>query len=660
MVLTRSSSRRDAAPVGSGARAVRIGWPAAVLLVAVLALAASLAIGGGAAGPDALLEAARPLASLVLTLAASVTLGAVLLAAFAWSPERPGWSRLLDGAAAAAGVWTVASGSSLLLGYLAIGPRIGSPTFGPNLMLYLTTVDEGRIWLGGTIGAALLTTLLIVVRSHTGVGLMVPLTAAGLVPLALLGHAATAAGDHNTAITALALHVVGAAAWLGGLGVLLVVGLGLRGAPLADLAERYSAIALVAFVVVGYSGIVSASIRTPEPAMLLTPYGQLILVKSAALIAAGLFGALHRTVTIPRLKSGPGRAPFLRLIGVELLVLGIAAGFAAGLGATAPPDQDLAPVTTPAEVLTESPLPPPLTVGSLLTEWRFDPLWVVGCLLMAAFYLVGVRRLRLRGDAWPVGRTVCWLAGTAVLFWLTNGGLNRYQEVLFSAHMLLHMALTMLVPLLLVPAAPVTLALRAIPRRTDGTRGGREWLLLGVHSRFATVVANPVVAAVLFAGSLVAFYWSPLFSWATTDHLGHEWMTVHFLITGFLFVQSLIGIDPVPFRFPYPIRLLVLLATMAFHAFFGLALILGTGLLLPDWYGAMGWGTSALADQRLGGGIAWSVGEIPTLVLAIVVAVSWARSDDREARRRDRHADRTGDADLAAYNAMLGRLGGGA
>jgi putative copper resistance protein D len=95
---------------------------------------------------------------------------------------------------------------------------------------------------------------------------------------------------------------------------------------------------------------------------------------------------------------------------------------------------------------------------------------------------------------------------------------------------------------------------------------------------------------------------------------------------------------------------------MAFHAFFGLAIMSGTGLLLSDWYGAMGWGTDALADQQLGGGIAWSVGEIPTVALAITVAVQWARSDEKESRRRDRHADRTGDAELEAYNARLAAI----
>jgi putative copper resistance protein D len=81
----------------------------------------------------------------------------------------------------------------------------------------------------------------------------------------------------------------------------------------------------------------------------------------------------------------------------------------------------------------------------------------------------------------------------------------------------------------------------------------------------------------------------------------------------------------------------------------------GTGLLLANWYGAMGrtWGPSAIADQQTGGGIAWSVGEIPTVILAIVVAVMWSTSDAKDAKRLDRKAERDGDADLVAYNRML-------
>ena len=642
-------------------RAMRVAWPALSTLVALGALIAALVIGGGAAavaGDDdgAVLRFGLPVAQLLMNLAASGTVGALVLAAFALSPAHPAWDRLLDAAAAIAGVWTVAAATiTVLVGVGFTGPPT-TAQFGPRFLQYLSTTDAGQSWLASTVAAALVTVLAIAARSMTGVALVAAGSIAALVPMALQGHAATAPGDHGAAIVAFGLHIVGAAVWLGGLGVLLVLGLGLTGRPLADLAARYSGIALVAFIVVGFSGVVSAWIRLGGIGGLFTAYGALVIVKSTALVIAGLLGAAHRTVTIPRLVGASGRRPFLRLVAVELLVLGVASGFAAGLAFSAPPEGEFTTPTTPAEILTGLPLPPPFGVLTMLSQWRIDPLWSLICGFLAVFYVLGVRRLRRRGDSWPLGRTICWLAGLALLWWLTSGGLAVYQDVLFSAHMLEHMALTLMVPLLLVPAAPVTLAMRAVQKRQDGSRGAREWILWAVHSRVATVLANPLVAAVLFAGSLVVFYYSPVFRWAVTDHIGHEWMTTHFLITGYLFVQSLIGVDPVPFRFPYPIRLLVLLATMAFHAFFGLALILGSGLLLSDWYGAMGWGTSAIADQQAGGGIMWSVGEIPTLVLAVVVAISWSKSDAKEAKRTDRSEDRTDDSQLRAYNDMLTRL----
>jgi len=130
------------------------------------------------------------------------------------------------------------------------------------------------------------------------------------------------------------------------------------------------------------------------------------------------------------------------------------------------------------------------------------------------------------------------------------------------------------------------------------------------------------------------------------------------VITGYLFVQALIGVDPGPKRFGYPQRLILLIATLAFHAFFGLALMTGDTLLLADWFGAMGrtWGATPLQDQQAGGAIAWGIGELPTAALTIIVAIQWARSDERDARRLDRASDRSGNEDLSEYNRMLERL----
>jgi putative copper resistance protein D len=161
-----------------------------------------------------------------------------------------------------------------------------------------------------------------------------------------------------------------------------------------------------------------------------------------------------------------------------------------------------------------------------------------------------------------------------------------------------------------------------------------------------------------FALSLVMFYYTPLFRWATEQHLGHQWMIVHFLITGYLFVQSLIGVDPQPHKPPFPVKLMLLIGTMAFHAFFGLGLMNEKSLLLADWFGSMGrtWGPTPLEDQAIGGAFAWGVGELPTLVITLIVVYQWSRTDDRERKRLDRASDRSGNEDIEAYNKMLENL----
>jgi putative copper resistance protein D len=278
--------------------------------------------------------------------------------------------------------------------------------------------------------------------------------------------------------------------------------------------------------------------------------------------------------------------------------------------------------------------------------------------VFTALYLFGVYRLKKRGDAWPIGRTISWLLGMGLLLWITCGPLNVYEQYLFSVHMLAHMILTMGVPVFLVPGAPVTLLLRASEVRKDDSRGLREWVLWAVHTPWARLVSHPIFAAINFAASLVIFYFTPLFAWSTKDHLGHEWMIVHFLITGYLFVQAVIGVDPGPTRLSPLLKLMLLIGTLAFHAFFGLSLMSGNGLLLADWYGAMGrtWGESPIADQQTGGAIAWGIGEIPAAVLTIIVSIQWFKSDSRDAKRLDRASDRTGNKDVDDYNEMLAKL----
>ena len=643
-----------------------------MLAATVVATAAALVIGllltGASAAqalgdPGAVVRWALPGARAVHDLTGAVALGALLLAGTALPPSSLAFARAVQVAAAAATAWTVAGVLTGVLTYASVAGRgVSSPGFGSELWFFVTSVDVGRYLLIGVLMAAMVATAAFGVRTPAGAGLVALLAAASWFPIALTGHAAGASA-HENAVSAWWLHALGVSVWFGGL-VTLVLLRGRLGSALGDVAGRFSTLAGWGFALVVVSGSVNAWQRLSHWSELLHGYGLLVLLKIGAALALGLAGYWHRRATLPALRSGAGSGtgsgtrPFWRLVGGELVVFGVAMGLAVALSRSAPPVPDDLPRAdpTPAELLTGEPLPPPLTAVHWLTQWRPDVLWVVIGVSAVLVYVAGVRRLRARGDRWPVWRTVLWLLGCAALLYVTSGAPTVYGRVLFSAHMVQHMALAMVVPPLLVFGAPVTLALRALPRRHDGSRGPREWLLATIESPPARLVSHPVVAAVVFAGSLVVFYFSPLFALALRTHLGHELMMVHFLIAGYLFAQAVVGVDPGPSRPSHPLRLLLLFATMAFHAFFGVTLISGDTLLAATWFSSLGWGIDALADQQTGGGIAWGIGEFPTLVLAIVLAFQWAGSDDREARRRDRAADRDDDAELAAYNAMLTQI----
>jgi putative copper resistance protein D len=295
----------------------------------------------------------------------------------------------------------------------------------------------------------------------------------------------------------------------------------------------------------------------------------------------------------------------------------------------------------------------------MLTFWRFDTFLSVGGLLLAALYLAAVVLLRRRGDRWPVGRTVSWLAGCAALVFATGSGVRAYGSAMFSIHMVEHMTLNMFVPLLLVLGAPVTLALRVLPSAAPGAPPGpREWILRAVHSPLTTFLSNPATAFVLFVGSLYAVYFTPLFDTLVPYHWGHELMSLHFLLTGYLFYWGIIGVDPGPRRLPFIGRLALLFATMPFHAFFGIAMMTKTTAVGDNYYAtvALPWVSSRTDDQYLGGAIAWGAGEVPVVVVLIALVTQWARQDRRTSARSDRYEEAGSDDDTDAHNNMLREL----
>jgi putative copper resistance protein D len=226
------------------------------------------------------------------------------------------------------------------------------------------------------------------------------------------------------------------------------------------------------------------------------------------------------------------------------------------------------------------------------------------------------------------------------------------------------MLVSMVAPTLLVLGAPATLALRSLPGpRVKGERGPRQLLLAVLHSRVARVLTHPVVAFAIFVGSLYVLYFSGLYPVLMTNHLGHTAMQLHFLGAGLLFFYVVIGVDPAPRRVHPLAAVGLLFAATALHAFFSLALMSSRGVLALGYFGALQrpYAQDLLADEHLGGGLSWGLGELPIVLVLGVILVRWVRADDREARRRDRAADRaaatgSGVDELATYNAYLASL----
>lgn len=675
-----------AEPAAARAATLRSTWPwaAASLPAAVLGVLVAAAVTGASAptlvaDPGALVRWGAPTVATLTQLAQAAVLGGAVMLAFvlpagatrepdgggtdrgaAAGPSAAGsraWRRARVIVAVAGPVWALLAVLDLVLGYAVVAARaLGGAGFGDELAFYVTEISTGRSDLLTAAIVAVAGLVSVAVSGRRSALLLLVLAVAALLPAASSGHA-SGSTNHDLGMSALFGHILGAAIWTGGLAILALAGPRLgRQAP--AVASRFSAVAGWCFAIVAVSGIAAAWIRVGSPAALGTRYGLVLLTKVVVLGLLGLAGWWHRRRTIERLGTGSPLL-FWRLIGVEVALIGLATGLGVALGSSPPPvQQEATGALSPTEVVSTRPPPPAPTAEAVLTSFYPDLLFGFVAAAMLVVYVGWVLRLRRRGDHWPWRRTLCWVAGTLVLAYLVLGAPAVYGHVLLSVHMAAHMAYVMVIPILLVLAAPVTLALRAIPARDDGSHGPREWLLGALHSRPSRFVSNPVVAAVLLIVSMVAFYFSPLLLLAATTHLGHVLMIVHFMLTGYLFANALIGIDPGPHRPGYPLRLVLLFATMAAHAFFGLAVMSSTELLAADYYGALGlpWGVDALADQETAGEIAWGIGEIPVVGLAVLVAVSWIRDDERTARRTDRAADRDGDADLEDYNRMLADL----
>ncbi len=615
----------------------------------------------GLPDPGLLTRAGLPVMRVLSECAAVVTVGSLLLAAFLVPPQATGYLDTGGYAAVrtariAALVWTL---TSALMVPLLAADAVGRPVtevLDPRLLASLVSeLSQPGAW-ALTAGIALVLAGFCWIALTWGAAVwLFALSVVGLTPMALTGHS-SAGGAHDIATSSLLYHVVAAALWVGGL-IALLAHLNRRGDHAGLACARFSRLALVCWIVMAASGVINALVRV-NPDQLLSTYGLLVVGKVMALLVLGVVGWLHRRGAVAAVVDRGDRVAILRLGGVEVLVMLATIGLAVALSQTAPPG-GIAAQPSRTEVLLGYNLAGPPTLGRLLLDWRPDLVLGVAALVLAGAYLAGVRRLWLRGDVWPVGRTAAWLGGCATILIATSSGIGRYSMAMFSVHMSVHMLLSMMGPILLVLGGPVTLALRALPPTGAGNPPGpREWLVAFTHSWVVRMSTHPLMALGMYIASFYVMYFTGLYDAAAPSHWAHLLMNTHFVLMGYAYYWLIAGIDPAPRRLPYLGKLGLLLAAMPFHAFFGISLMGSATVIGGDFYRslALPFVPDLLADQRMAGAMAWAAGEIPMVVVLVALLVQWARSDAREARRFDRRADADGDAELAAHNALLARL----
>jgi len=515
------------------------------------------------------------------------------------------------------------------------------------LTTYAWDVPTTRALIITALVAATVTLLSFGRRRVGSVALVAVLAAIGVAaPGLAVGHSGIS--DHGLHVLSGAVALLAASVWAGSVVALLGVG---RSASVTDSATLTEAVRRHGRGVPAYASALLIGVLGLGLARLGGDVG--LWATAFGVLALALTGLSVATMTSWR-RDSPWRTIGLpaALASVTLL------GGAALLTSLHPPGAGDEGPRTLAEQLIGEVMPDQITFARAFAP-HLDTAALVTTGVIAVLYLAGVTRLRRRGDRWPVGRTVALMLGLLSILLVTVTKIGAYSTVLFSTHMVQHMVLSMVTPVFLVLSGPITLALRALHPAVRGQRGPREWVVAFSHCAPVRVLTTPLVAFVVYVISLYGLYFTPLFSTLMGSHLGHLAMLGHFVLAGYFFYWMIIGVDPTPKPVPYWARLMLLLAGMAVHAIFGVIIMLAPTAIAGDWYTRVAppWLADPLADQYVAGGIAWSFGELPTLIIIGALVLQWSGAEERDNRRRDRQAERDGDAELTAYNDYLATLG---
>jgi len=602
---------------------------ALVLLVPLTALFVLNLVGAmeapppGLPDPGDLTRWALPASRAVHDAAATVTIGFLVLAAtvLPQDPDRPGSlgrpaSRAMFFAAIAGSVWTVTGTVALTFSFADMA---GTDPFGPGASLdavtsFIFDLALGRSLAINVVLAAAATSGAWLATRTTTAGVCALLALGALFPLTVTAHGAS---NHEDAVNLLALHLIGATIWVGGLAGMYVLRHQTGGLVVA--VRRYSRLGGWCFVLVLLSGVWSAVLRLNGADLLGSAYGVLLVLKAAALVLLGLAGWLHRARTIRALESNPqSTAGFVRLAVAELALMALTVGLAVALGRTSP--FATSPVKSTAESLLGSELPPWLGGTEWVSQWHADVVWAPATVLLAAGYLAALSRWNRSAGPWPLTRTFFWLLGCLFLAWATSGAPAVYGRLLPGMHVLAEMSIGLTVPVLLLLGRPEILVAATLPRRADGSRGLREWAAVFLESRVVLWIARPGPALALYAVFMAGYYFTPVLQLSLSNNPFRLAAMTGALGAGLNLAAALLKFRDRSAGTAGSRAMWALAGALSVHVAAGLAVIAG-GMHGDDWYAYIqsSWNYSATTQHSTAGLVLWGSALVPLLALGAAV-----------------------------------------
>jgi putative copper resistance protein D len=264
----------------------------------------------------------------------------------------------------------------------------------------------------------------------------------------------------------------------------------------------------------------------------------------------------------------------------------------------------------------------PLFGSALIRRWQLDAVAVAVLVLLAAWYVTAVALVPVRkpGARWPWRRTASFLAGLVVAGFATNGSIAVYDQALFTAHMVGHLALVMLAPALLMAGVPLRLALEA------AAPAGRRRIERVLGSRALALLTAPPVALACYTAVIVGSHLTGLMDTIMRNSWAGQAEHLVYLLVGCQFFVLVLGDQPLRWRLGAPARWLLLAVAMAVDTFTGVVLLQGTHAvsMLP----APGLHVDPLSDTHTGGAIMWFGGDAIMAAVMVTLVVAWLRQAD--------------------------------